>query len=255
MVSKGLVNIPELTEPSSPSTTGPLKVGRGQRQPRVNPSALEREAQELCGPETFASEWFWDQLAVNAGLYWVLQPLRLRVQRLAGKFRHDPKVFWEKFERIRNQRIKSLIATPEGERDWVAFLYFCRQLDKHHEPMGELSPGTRPFTFTEGLSVRRLNAVKFLIPWWRGILRGRNVKVRRQELRERLFSFFSFKRGDDGDTVTRTIRRIDSQARAQNRHLTDGDIARRVFKWYPKAEGWRKADARQKVKDARRVRR
>ncbi len=220
-------------------------------------AVIELKAQELSGPETFASDLLWDSLGAIGGLHWLLVPVRKSVQRIAQRYRHHPKVFTDKFLEIIKQRIKSLSASPEGKRGLEVWAWYNQRVGHHKEAIltSKLPsmpvPAEHPLRLTQGLSPRKLEAVEYLIPLMSALIAGQPMKVPPKTLRSKIFSLFSLQPGNAPDRLTKEIRAIDGEAHAKGRHLTDGQIARKVFAWYAQDKAWHKGRARQTVKDAR----
>jgi hypothetical protein len=213
--------------------------------------------QEHFGPGPFASDLLWDALGATAGLHWLLSPVRKRVQRLAQKYRHRPKIFRDKFLEIIKRRIQSANASPEGKASLEAKAYYDQRVNQHREAINPLRFHSRgdtvehPLGSTLGLSRRKLEAIKYLIPLLSALFAGRPVKVPPKKLRARILSLFSLQPGNPPSGETIKIRTIDSEAHAEGRHLTDGQIAAKAFTWYRGNKARRKAQTRQLVKDAR----
>jgi hypothetical protein len=174
----------------------------------VNRAAIEREARELLGPEVFASDLFWDALGAVGGLHWFLiQPVksshgvRDRVQALARKYRSRPAIFVYKFQQIMKQRAKSLRASPEGKEGLNIMAGYWSRVGQHNEAIARTQPGIKPsaaekpIALTQGLSKRKLAAVRDSLPSFQSLLKGRPIELDLKQLFEILKAFAA---GDTG---------------------------------------------------------
>ena len=228
--------------------------GPGSRAQAV----IERKAQGLFIAEPLASDLYWDALGVMAGLHWLLSPLRKRVQSLAQKYRHRPKVFCREFQEILELHITRLRATPEGLAGLDGLSWYKQEVGRHMQAINKSHPHTKPsvieqpLALTQGLSQRKLDATQYLLPWLSSLIAGHPMKMEPKKLRAKIITLFSFRPGSEAYDITKEIRRIDSETRAKDRPLSDGEIAARVYQWYRQSKSsYYKSKARQAVKDAR----
>jgi len=216
--------------------------------PSVSDTA--REAEGIFGPDVFASDVTWLLFAYWAGLYAIFGPLRESLQPLAQKYRNRPKTFSDKALQIVKRHFRNLSKTPAGQHDLKLFLW-CDQKVRMYFPAPPLPQP--PNSFPDDLSKRHLRAIDELIPIARQLIAGnRPSAVNPKKLLANLGAFASKRPGPTPDRLTRLIRDLDRRARAEGLHLTDGEIASKVFPRY--ASTWnshRKQEARDMVKERR----
>lgn len=246
---------PTPPEPSkSPEATlaqGTVRVNRPRHRTRVDAAAVAHEALQAFGPETFASDLTWDLFGYWAGFYHWFGPLRPSIQPLARRCRRHPDLFRRQADRIFQRYLRKVGKEPWFQQS-VALWSKCEAAVAKYLPQAEQQPPDSP-TFPEGASQRQLRAMSETLPIFRSTIRGRPVKANPKRLLANLGSLAAKRPGPHPDALTKRIRKIDGRARAQGRHLTDGYIAAKVFPRYGKWDSVRRGEARDMVKERRRL--
>ena len=170
MASKVPIESPQVTPHSSLIAPGTSNFGRKQPQVRVTKTSLERRGQQLFGPATFCKDTLWDGLGFQAGLFWLLSPLREPIQALAHKYRKRPSMFSVEFEKLMNRRCRQLEKDPSEAQNIAWFLEFRRRIDAAYAHVMPVPAGNRPSTLKtkhgsipEGMSQRQLAALERLL--------------------------------------------------------------------------------------------
>jgi len=250
----GLAGEGRLTsEPAKPAGEAAQETRRPKKRLRhrlVDSQLLEQEARQVFGLELFGSDLWLYQLGYGAGLFHLLNPLYRRIKALARKHRHNPAVFEREFNRLFHRHLWK--SSNEPWLQWaLGLLTTCRKrLEKVlRRPNSEASP----FTFPEDISQRQLAAFADLLPLFRSLFKGRRApRVNPKKILANLVSLTAKRPGSSPVVLTRRIRKLDQQARAEGRHLTDGAIAAKVFPSYQDSDGHQKREFRERVRLARR---
>jgi hypothetical protein len=158
-----------MTEYSNLNPTGAGNVRQEQRQARATKVALTRRGQQL-GPAVLANDTYWDGLGLQAGYFWLLGPLRERIQALAHKYRKRPSIFSVELGKVLKRRTRQLEQDPSESQNIAWFMEFRRRIDEAYSrtiPQPAKDKSSRSIAkhdfIPEGMSRRQLAALERLL--------------------------------------------------------------------------------------------
>jgi hypothetical protein len=201
------------------------------------------------------SDYIWNLLGEIGAWAVTLYPLRTLIQPLAQKYRHSWKLFAREATALvasRTQlesRIQGLALKYRGrpqafEREVIRLVRRCARKMR----LQDVDPVSNPMTLPHDLSQNQLRAIVDLVPVFRRMMAGRQVK---QEPKKVLASFHRLGASRPGPVPSETTCKILSlyrNGRAKGSSPTYGWIARQVYPEYHEADGHMRRRLREKVR-------
>lgn len=132
----------------------------------ISEAARKRRLEKAFGPDLFRSDFFWDAIQFEGGLYCLLWPLRKELQRRARRHARSPRVFRESVERL---MLKRLQVDPQSRWNLEVFQRLCARMF----PAGPASSGAVVVNLSKDQKQQRGAFLDFLELTFLPLLRGR----------------------------------------------------------------------------------